>query len=117
MPSASAVERRFFSEVMKESVTPEDFQAFGVSEQSVDVKPFAAQIRAPTLIIQVRNDVINPLAAAKKAASMIPGARFVIIEGADHIPIPGTAESEEVARLVTPFFDEDLPRAAPSPSP
>jgi len=100
---------------MKESVTPEDFQAFGVSEQSVDVKPFAAQIRAPTLIIQVRNDVINPLAAAKKAASMIPSARFVIIEGADHIPIPGTAESEEVAHLVTPFFDEDLPSAAAFP--
>jgi len=116
MPSASAVERRFFSEVMRESVTPEDIQAFAVSEQSVDVKPFAAQIRAPTLIIQVRNDVINPLAAGKKAASMIPGARFVIIEGADHIPIPGTAESAEVARLVTPFFDEDLPSAAPSPS-
>ena len=101
---------------MKESVTPEDIQALAVSEQSVDVKPFAAQIRAPTLIIQVRNEVINPLAAGKKAASIIPGARFVIIEGADHIPIPGTAESEEVARLVTPFFDEDLPNAAPTPS-
>jgi pimeloyl-ACP methyl ester carboxylesterase len=102
---------------MRESVTPEDFQAFGASELSVDVKSFAAQVHTPTLIIQVRNDVINPLAAAKKAASMIPGARFVIIEGADHIPMPGTAESEEVARLVTPFFDEDLPNATPSPSP
>ncbi|HSU90640.1 MAG TPA: alpha/beta hydrolase, partial [Sporolactobacillaceae bacterium] len=81
-----------------------------------DVKPFAAQIHTPTLIIQVRNDVINPLAVGKKAASVIPGARFVIIEGADHIPIPGTAESEEVARLVRPFFDEDLPSVAPSHS-
>ena len=117
MPSSSAVDRRLFSELGRESVTPEDFAAFMASNQHLDVKPFAAQIRAPTLIIQVRGDQINPLLQGKKTASVMPGARFVIVEGVDHIPMLGTAESEEVARLVTPFFDEDLPSAAPSPSP
>ena len=117
MPGGSEVERRFYSEVMRESVTPEDFAAFLASEQNVDVKPFAAQVRAPTLIIQVPGDVMNPLARGRKVAKAIPANRFVIIDGADHIPMPGSPESEEVARLVTPFFDEDLPNAAPSPSP
>jgi class 3 adenylate cyclase/pimeloyl-ACP methyl ester carboxylesterase len=116
MPSASEVEKRFFSEVMRESATPEDVAAFAEAQENVDVKPFAAQIRVPTLIIQVRDDNMNPIARGQKVASVIPGARFVIIDGADHIPRPGTAESEEVARLVTPYFDEDLPSTAPPPS-
>ena len=115
MPSASEVERRFFGEVMGEAATPEDFAAFSLWVQKVDVKPLAAQIRAPTLIVQVRGDQINPVANSKKAADLIPGARLVIIEGSDHIPMPGTAESEQIAQIVVPFLDEDLPgKATPS---
>ncbi|HKN12500.1 MAG TPA: alpha/beta fold hydrolase [Candidatus Binatus sp.] len=109
MPSASEVEKRFFSEVTGESVTPEDFAAFFASQKSVDVKTFAAQVRVPTLIIQVRDDQMNPLASGKKVADLIPGARFVVIDGTDHIPMPGTRESEQIAQIVVPFLDEDLP--------
>lgn len=114
MPSASEVERRFFSEVMRESVTPEDFAAFSLSLEKVDVKVLAAQVRAPTLIIHVRGDQLNSLASNRKAADLIPGARLVIIEGTDHIPMPGTVESEQIAQLVVPFLDEDLPNKATS---
>jgi class 3 adenylate cyclase/pimeloyl-ACP methyl ester carboxylesterase len=112
MPSASEVERRFFSEVSGESATPEDFAAFSASEEKVDVKAFAAQVRVPTLIVQVRDDQMNPLASGKKAADSIPGARFIVIDGTDHIPMPGTLESEQIAQLVVPFLDEDLPNKA-----
>ena len=108
MPGASDVERRFFSEVMRESATPEDFKAFQVSELRVDVKAFAIQVHVPTLVVQVRGDQINPLAYSKKEADLIPGARLVVIEGVDHIPMPGTLESEQIAQIVVPFLDQDL---------
>jgi len=95
--------------VTGESVTPEVFPAFFASQKSVDVKTFAAQVRVPTLIIQVRDDQMNPLASGKKVADLIPGARFVVIDGTDHIPMPGTRESEQIAQIVVPFLDEDLP--------
>jgi pimeloyl-ACP methyl ester carboxylesterase len=118
MPSASEVERRFFSEVMGESVTPEDFAAFSLSLEKVDVKPLAVQIGAPALIVQVRGDQMNPLANSKRAADLIPGARLVVIDGTDHIPIAGTLESEQIAQIVVPFLDEDLPgKAAASSTP
>jgi len=112
MPGASDVEKRFFSEVMRESATPEDFKAFGASELLVDVKAFAMQVHVPTLVVQVRGDQINHLANSKKEADLIPGARFVVIEGADHIPMPGTLESEQIAQVVVPFLDQDLPNEA-----
>ena len=116
MPSASEVERRFFSEVMEETQTPEDFKAFAASELLVDVKAFAMQVHVPTLVVQVRGDQINTLAIGKKAADLIPGARFVVIDGVDHIPMPGTVESEQIAQLVVPFLDQDLLGKATSPT-
>jgi hypothetical protein len=32
----------------------------------------------------------------------------LIIEGKDHIPIPGDGEAEQIARQVQPFLDEDV---------
>ena len=112
MPGASDVEKRFFSEVMRESATPEDFKAFSASELTVDVKALAVLVRVPTLIIQTRDDQMNSLARGKKVADLMPGARFVVIEGADHIPMPGTPESEQIAQVVVPFLDQDLPNKA-----
>ena len=114
MPGADEVERRFFSEVMRESVTPEDLAAFSASNRRVDVKSFAAQLRAPTLIIQVRNDQINPMVKGKQVAEAIPSARFVIVEGADHIPMPGDGENEQIAKLVIPFLEENYPSPVPT---
>ena len=115
MPGASDVEKRFFSEVMRESATPEDFKAFASSQIGVDVKPLAAQVHVPTLIVQVRGDQINSLARGQKVADLIPSGRFVVVDGTDHIPRPGTVESEQIAQIVVPFLDEDLPgKATPS---
>ena len=54
MPGARNVEKRFFSEVMRESATPEDLKAFAASELLVDVKAFAMQVQAPTLVIPAK---------------------------------------------------------------
>lgn len=79
------------------------------------MKGLAAQVRVPTLILHARGDQVVPLAYSKKEANLIPGARLVVIEGVDHIPMPGTLESEQIAQIVVPFLDEDLPsKAAPS---
>ena len=74
----------------------------------MSTKAAAAQVRSPTLIIHVRGDQLNSLASNKKVADLIPGARLVIIEDADNIPMPGTGESEEIAQLVV-LPHEDLP--------
>ncbi len=36
------------------------------------------------------------------------GARIVVIEDRDHIPVPGDGEQEQLVRAVFPFLDENL---------
>ena len=47
------------------------------------------QVRCPTLIVQGRNDAIHPLVQAQKLAAGIPNAELLVLESANHLPLPG----------------------------
>ena len=50
-----------------------------------DVRELAPQVRCPTLVIHSRNDSRESYEEGKLTASLIPGARFVTLESANHI--------------------------------
>jgi hypothetical protein len=49
-----------------------------------------------------------PLESGRELAGLVPGARMVVIEGRDHIPVPGDGELEQLVPAVASFLDEDL---------
>jgi pimeloyl-ACP methyl ester carboxylesterase len=63
-------------------------------------------------VIHVRGDQLAPLEFGQQLADLIPGARLVIIQGRDHIPIPGDGEAEQIDPVIQPFLDEDLAQQA-----
>jgi pimeloyl-ACP methyl ester carboxylesterase len=56
----------------------------------VDVFP---AVRVPTLVLHRRDDGLVPVRHGRQIASQIPDARFVELEGADHLPFVGDAEA------------------------
>ena len=50
-----------------------------------DVRPEAAQVVAPTLVFHVRGDALVPFEAGRRLAAAVPDARFVALEGRNHI--------------------------------
>ena len=56
----------------------------------VDVFP---AVRVPTLVLQRRDDGLVPVRHGRQIASQIPDARFVELEGVDHLPFVGDAEA------------------------
>ncbi len=51
----------------------------------IDVRPVLPSITAPTLVIHARDDIV-PVQGGRYLADHIPGARFVELEGRDHVP-------------------------------
>jgi pimeloyl-ACP methyl ester carboxylesterase len=90
------------------AATPEDAAGFMSATLDIDVRDLARKIRAPTLVVHTRGDQIVPLESGRELAAMIPGARMVVIEGRDHIPVPGDGEVEQIVPAVASFLDEDL---------
>jgi DNA-binding winged helix-turn-helix (wHTH) protein len=63
------------------------------------------QVCCPTLIIHGRHDGVHPLSEAQKLAARIPDAELVVLETANHIPLPGNTIWEEYVRTLLDFFD------------
>ena len=58
----------------------------------IDVRAVLPAISVPTLVLHRTGDQVVPIAAGRYMASQIPGARFVALEGRDHIPFEGQEE-------------------------
>jgi DNA-binding winged helix-turn-helix (wHTH) protein/pimeloyl-ACP methyl ester carboxylesterase len=62
-----------------------------------DLAPILANVTVPTLVLHRREDHV-PFAGGRELAAKIPGARFLSLEGRNHLP----ATHEEAMDLVTP---------------
>jgi class 3 adenylate cyclase len=67
-----------------------------------DVRDVLPSIRVPTLVLH-REEEFVPVAHARYLAEHIPGARLVVLQGADHIPFYGDADgyAEEIEEFLT----------------
>jgi pimeloyl-ACP methyl ester carboxylesterase len=52
----------------------------------IDVRPILPTITVPTLVIHARDDLVVPVQAGRYLADHIPGARYLEIDSADHLP-------------------------------
>jgi pimeloyl-ACP methyl ester carboxylesterase/class 3 adenylate cyclase len=67
-----------------------------------DVRDLLPSVRVPTLVLHREEEMI-PVEGAKYMAEHIPGARLIVLPGADHIPFYGDADgyAEEIEEFLT----------------
>jgi pimeloyl-ACP methyl ester carboxylesterase/DNA-binding CsgD family transcriptional regulator len=85
MPDASVEQQRAFDELQRASALPEIVALNSSVAAMIDVREQAAKVRVPTLVLHVRNDARVPFEEGRSIAALIPGARFVPLEGHNHV--------------------------------
>ena len=96
--------QRWISSYFRQSVNPEmAAEHYGITA-SLDAREYLPQVKAPTLVLHRRGDRMVPMAAGKVAASMIPDARFVALEGTEAGRYPGDMSYVDT---MLRFLDED----------
>jgi len=101
---ADPVARSVMSEFLRISASGPVMAGFFTATRSEDVSALAADIRVPTLVIHGDKDVTVPLAYGVRLASLVPGARFEILKGANH---PSTPMDPRAVALVDAFLAEN----------
>jgi class 3 adenylate cyclase len=71
-----------------------------IGSKRKDLTPVLASVTVPTLVIHRRGDPL-PFAAGRELAAKIPGARFLPLEGNNHLP----SSHEEAVEIVTPVIE------------
>ena len=99
MPDAIKEQADAFNELQRRSASPEGaVRHFEISSQT-DITDLLDKVRVPTLVMHTRGDLIASLADGRELAAGIPGARFVTLEGRNHLFL---ADEPAAAR----FFEE-----------
>src|SRR3954449_952583 len=83
----------FTARLERSSASPAMVQQIFEMFLDVDVRAILPTIRVPTLVIHRRGDRVVNWRAGKDLAEKIPGARYVELEGMDHLPWAGDLEA------------------------
>ncbi len=103
-PEANDVERRVLMHLLRVSGEGPAVAGFFEALAATDASKEARRIRVPTLVVAGDQDPMG-MAGGPRLASLIPGARFEILEGTGHI---GAAAGDPRAlRLMSAFLVEE----------
>jgi pimeloyl-ACP methyl ester carboxylesterase len=86
--AGSRLNRSNFALFERACMTRETALDLNSREAEIDVFDVLPTISAPTLVLHRRDDVV-PIEMGRDVAAAIPGARFVELEGGDHVPFAG----------------------------
>jgi len=87
LPEATPAEWSVFDQLQRETTAPEVAVRYLRAMYSMDVKQSATQVRCPTLVMHCKGDQMVRYEQGMRLASLIPGARFIALDGSNHIPL------------------------------
>ena len=81
---------------------------------ALDVEAAAGGVRARTLVMHSRDDRVVPVEEGRLLAALIPDARLVLLDSANHILLAGEPAWEQFVTAVDDFLGEPAPAVRPT---
>jgi class 3 adenylate cyclase len=104
-PSAAGDERfrNWWATYLRRSASPRRALALGKMNTQIDIRHVLPAVRVPTLIIHRAGDLDASVEEGRYIASRVPGAKFVELQGEDHLPFVGDQDAvlDEIEEFLT----------------
>jgi len=104
---ADATATELLAQFQRRSTTPETSAKLLDLTYKMDVTRLLPRLRVPTLVLHRQQERSTPFRLGRELASLIPNARFVPLEGRDHLPWFG--DSDSVLCPIAEFLGDPLP--------
>ncbi len=88
MPEATREQMRWFNDLQRVTASPENAIRLQTAMAHIDVTDLLPRISVPTLVLHCQDDARVPFEEGRRMAALIPNARFVPLEGQNHLPQP-----------------------------
>ena len=85
IPGGTKEQTDWFNELQRVSCSPADAARNLLANGETDVSSLLSQVKVPTLVMHARHDARVPFKSGRRMAAGIPGARFVPLEGQNHL--------------------------------
>src|SRR5215813_8715619 len=85
IPEGTDEQIGWFNDLCRKTLTSEIAAGLVESRTTLDVTALLGKVRAPTLVLHARDDVIAPITEGHILAAGIPGAQFIELDSKNHI--------------------------------
>jgi DNA-binding response OmpR family regulator/pimeloyl-ACP methyl ester carboxylesterase/DNA-binding SARP family transcriptional activator len=110
IPDGTPEQARWFNELQRATAPPDNalrlYEMFG----SIQLEALLPRVSVPTLVLHCTGDNVVPFDEGRRLATAIPGARFVPLDGRNHILLEDEPAWTRFLTEVRSFLDEDNPR-------
>jgi pimeloyl-ACP methyl ester carboxylesterase len=106
MPEGSPDQMAAFNELERLTVSARNAARFHEAFGRIDVTGLLPRVTAKTLVLHCRDDARAPFDEGKAFAAGIPDARFVPLEGRNHILLPKEPAWARFVEQVSGFLSE-----------
>lgn len=85
IPDGTPEQVEWFNEMQRMSTSADNAVRLRHAVCDFEVTSLLSQVQAPTLVLHCKDDAIAPFKEGRRLAAMIPGAKFVPLEGNNHL--------------------------------
>ncbi len=89
IPGGTLEQVQWFNDLQRVTTSPDNAIRLRQTVDDIDVVDLLPQVKVPTLVTHCREDALHPFDEGRRLAAGIPGARFVSLEGRNHIILRG----------------------------
>jgi DNA-binding winged helix-turn-helix (wHTH) protein/pimeloyl-ACP methyl ester carboxylesterase len=95
--------REWWATYLRMGASPGATLALTRMNAEIDIRHVLPSILVPTLVIHRKDDACLPVGGGRYVASRIPGAKYIELEGVDHLPFAGDQDEilDEIEEFLT----------------
>ena len=105
IPGATQEQMDFFNELQRRTTSPDIAARHQEAVGNFDVCDVLPRVSVPTLVMHARGDALVPIERGRALAAGIPGARFVALQGQNHLFLENEPASQRFFEEVKLFLD------------
>lgn len=85
IPDATPDQMQWFNNLQKVTTSAENAVKMRLISDGMNVVDLLPKVACPTLVLHCRDDAVQPFEEGRRIAAGIPGARFVALDGRNHL--------------------------------
>lgn len=106
LPDSTPEQQRWLNDLQRLTTSAENACAIQLAHAAIDVTELLPQVAVPTLVAHSREDSMVPFAAGRAMARAIPGARFLALEGRNHMLLEDEPAWPRFVSAIQRFLDD-----------
>jgi pimeloyl-ACP methyl ester carboxylesterase len=99
IPGGTPEQMNWWNDLQRKTTSAENAVSMRRAWDNIDISDLLPRVKVPTLVLHCRDDAVQPFDEGRRLAAGIPGARFIALEGRNHVIL-------QCDPIWSRFFDE-----------